>query len=547
MANEYFNASGYPGTRASGSSSAMRSQLAAIAAGFDKLPALSSNAGKLLLVNSGGTGVTSTSVISVSGSTTTLTGALAMAGALSGVTTLNASGAVTLGSTLGVTGAASFTGAATFSSTIRQNGATQGTVGIRVGSGSGATVNASADELVIDANGNAGLSILTVSGSTAFLLMGDSAGGTNVAGMTYAPATGILGLRAGSATPIATLSQSAIALNATTTISALGVTGAATFSGTSVFNGSTAINGGLVVGDAAGDSLIINSSTVSWANGATHTGNHVFSGTVAFNGNVSIGDIGSDTISFANSAVTWSGNPTHSGSHTFSGAVALGSTLRQNGATQGTVGVRVGTGSGATVNAAADDLVIDGDGNCGMSILTVSGSTALLLMGDSAGPNFGGVTYAPASGTLGLRAGSATPVMTLTQTSVSITPNVSVGGTFTATGEITIPNLTPTSALSAGFRGVPSIGNTATATKAAVGKVYKNTGNLAINNSVFAADDVFAVYNNSASAITLNGTITTMRLAGTTTTGNRTLAPRGWASVFFVSATECIVSGAGVS
>lgn len=546
MANEYFNASGYPGTRASGSSSAMRSQLAAIAAGFDKLPALSSNAGKLLTVNAGGTAISSTSVISVSGSTTTLTGALTMSGALSGVTTLNATGAVTLGSTLGVTGAASF------SSTIRQNGATQGTVGIRVGTGSGATANASANSLVLDSSGNVGLSLLTVSGSAAFILMGDSAGGTNVAGMTYAPATGILGLRAGSSSPIATFSQSSITLSATTTnISALAVSGASTFSGASLFNGFTTVAGGLQIGDAAGDSLIINSSTVSWANGATHTGNHVFSGTVAFNGNVSIGDIGSDTISFANSAVTWSGNPTHSGNHTFSGAVTLSSTLdvsgaitssstaRFSGAAYGTLGVRqAGAYGGAGPNSNNDDLVIENSGNAGISILTPNTAVAALNLGDPESNVAFRVTANHSTNVMTLVA-NGTTALTIDQPGATIT----IGGSF----ESIVSDVTPTSALSAGFRGVPSIGNTATATKAAVGKVYKNTGNLAINNSVFAADDVFAVYNNSASAITLNGTITTMRLAGTTTTGNRTLAPRGWASVFFVSATECIVSGAGVS
>jgi hypothetical protein len=38
-----------------------------------------------------------------------------------------------------------------------------------------------------------------------------------------------------------------------------------------------------------------------------------------------------------------------------------------------------------------------------------------------------------------------------------------------------------------------------------------------------------------------------MRLGGTTTVGTRALAPRGWASIFFPTATECVVTGTGVS
>jgi hypothetical protein len=38
-----------------------------------------------------------------------------------------------------------------------------------------------------------------------------------------------------------------------------------------------------------------------------------------------------------------------------------------------------------------------------------------------------------------------------------------------------------------------------------------------------------------------------MRLDGTSTTGSRTVAAYGMASIFFVSATECVVSGGSVT
>jgi hypothetical protein len=55
--NSFFNASGYPSTRAAGSSSSMRSELEAITAAFDKLPTLAGNGLKLLRVNAGGTAI----------------------------------------------------------------------------------------------------------------------------------------------------------------------------------------------------------------------------------------------------------------------------------------------------------------------------------------------------------------------------------------------------------------------------------------------------------------------------------------------------------
>jgi hypothetical protein len=74
------------------------------------------------------------------------------------------------------------------------------------------------------------------------------------------------------------------------------------------------------------------------------------------------------------------------------------------------------------------------------------------------------------------------------------------------------------------------------------------TGNVTIDGSVGTAGDIVIVCNNSASPISIvDGTITTMRLAGTTTTGTRTLAARGLAFIYYVSATEVSVGGSGVT
>lgn len=51
MSNEFFVHTGYPAQSADGDSVDFRAELLAIQAGFDKLPALATNAGKLIVVN----------------------------------------------------------------------------------------------------------------------------------------------------------------------------------------------------------------------------------------------------------------------------------------------------------------------------------------------------------------------------------------------------------------------------------------------------------------------------------------------------------------
>ena len=85
MTNPYYNPSGVPATRAQLSSSAMRTELVAIKAGFDKLaPTLTGNA--LLHVNAAGTQQVAHASLTVSA-----------AGAVAGITDLTATGNTVLG------------------------------------------------------------------------------------------------------------------------------------------------------------------------------------------------------------------------------------------------------------------------------------------------------------------------------------------------------------------------------------------------------------------------------------------------------------------
>lgn len=62
MSNDFYQDSGNPATGASGSSSLMRAEFASIEAGFDKLPGLTGNGGKLVKINTGATAMEASKV-----------------------------------------------------------------------------------------------------------------------------------------------------------------------------------------------------------------------------------------------------------------------------------------------------------------------------------------------------------------------------------------------------------------------------------------------------------------------------------------------------
>jgi hypothetical protein len=100
-----------------------------------------------------------------------------------------------------------------------------------------------------------------------------------------------------------------------------------------------------------------------------------------------------------------------------------------------------------------------------------------------------------------------------------------------------------------GYKGVPSVATSGTtASTADIGRCYVATGGVTIPASTFAAGDTFSIYNNTAGNITITqGASLTLRQVATANTGNRTLAQRGLCTVMFISATEAVISGAGLT
>ena len=94
-----------------------------------------------------------------------------------------------------------------------------------------------------------------------------------------------------------------------------------------------------------------------------------------------------------------------------------------------------------------------------------------------------------------------------------------------------------------GYRSVPQSLNT-TAAASDIGKHLFVSATTTIPSGVFVAGNEFLVVNSSGSAVTLTqGAGTTLRLGGTATTGSRTIAAYGVASVLCTGAETFYVTG----
>jgi len=81
-----------------------------------------------------------------------------------------------------------------------------------------------------------------------------------------------------------------------------------------------------------------------------------------------------------------------------------------------------------------------------------------------------------------------------------------------------------------------------------IGTLVQTNATVTVNQNIFTAGNATTIYNNSASNITITqGTNVTFYLAGTATTGSRTLAQRGVATVLCVASNAFVVSGSGLT
>ena len=177
---------------------------------------------------------------------------------------------------------------------------------------------------------------------------------------------------------------------------------------------------------------------------------------------------------------------------------------------------------------------------------TVTGSGALGTWGISITGNAGAASTVTWSG------------ITSKPTTVGgygITDAITTAGGQTIAGNLTVSNTLTANGFEVGYRSIPlttkNAAYTMVAGNAGAGIIHTDTTarTYTVPNAVFSSGDVVTVANdNGTAAVTLaQGAGLTMYLTGTATTGSRTLAARGIATLFFTSASTCYVSGAGVT
>ncbi len=207
---------------------------------------------------------------------------------------------------------------------------------------------------------------------------------------------------------------------------------------------------------------------------------------------------------------------------------AAGTTGFTAAGTSGQVLISGGTGAPTWTNA---------------STLTVSTATTSTNLAGAAWA----IPYQSALNTTAmLAAGTAGQVLT---SNGSAAPSWQAVSATTATTQAYGDNTTniATTAFVDRLRSSPTSANT-TAALTDRGKTLVVTAGVTVPANIFAAGDCFSVYNSSAASITLtSGAGLTLYLVGTATTGNRTLAQRGIATVYYVSATEAVITGGGLS
>ena len=136
-------------------------------------------------------------------------------------------------------------------------------------------------------------------------------------------------------------------------------------------------------------------------------------------------------------------------------------------------------------------------------------------------------------------------------------PNITVGtvgcGNITSSGTLGCGTITSTGEISdsiGSLRRVPanSQGSSYTLQGTDTGKYISTSNSVTVPSGIFVAGMVVSVYNSSGSDIQITqGSGVTLRLVGKSSSGNRTLAQRGLATILCVGSNDFVITGGGVS
>jgi hypothetical protein len=278
----------------------------------------------------------------------------------------------------------------------------------------------------------------------------------------------------------------------------------------------------------------INSPTIT---GNISGGANLIYGTslISISGNITAGNITtlgiSTSVSYSASGNVTGGNIITAGVVSASGNIT--------GANVNITGNIFDTGA-LTINSGANGNITITPNGTGTTIV----SSALSAAGNVSGGNLNITGNIVDTGTLFVISGA--------NGNISLTPNgtgvVTVSSAANVTGNIASANFVFDS--KGELRSIPI--NSQTTSYSLVitdaGKFISSNANVTVPASVFNTGDSVSVYNNSAASITIvQGAGVTMYNVGTASTGNRTLAQRGLATVLCVSANTFVATGGGLT
>ena len=224
----------------------------------------------------------------------------------------------------------------------------------------------------------------------------------------------------------------------------------------------------------------------------------------------------------------------------------------------GAVTVKVSGQTGVSVPATAKILLVSN----GTDIVNATNYMATITAGSA--------TVSGALGVSGTTTLTGASVLTGAVSGAGINAYLAsppaIGGTVAAAGSFTTVAASSTmtavgaissSAASVGdllgnVRNIPQTSKSAPYTLVAAdnGQCVVTNSGVTVPASVFAVNNVVTIYNNSGSSITITqGSGMTLQWAGqlTSTTGSRTVALYGIATVLFLSASSAVITGVGVT
>jgi hypothetical protein len=207
--------------------------------------------------------------------------------------------------------------------------------------------------------------------------------------------------------------------------------------------------------------------------------------------------------------------------------------------------------------SAVERLRLDASGNLSLGLTSASGYR-MVIGGASVKTLF--VTTDVSTATM--VSDGALALGTLGSNALSLSTNGAARLTIDAAGAVSIPGALSAPAMAdtslingirLGYRNIPQVAQSAAYTLALsdVGKSVDTSAGVTVppNSTVaFAIGDTLSITNTSAASITITqGTGVTMRQAGTTNTGNRTVAAYGLVTLRKVGADLWFIAGSGLS